>query len=82
MTPCNPGSVGLQAYSDETPTPHVIANHSPHARYALIEAVEGKWSINHRTIEYDWQSAAQAAALNDRPDWAHALATGRMQEGS
>lgn len=82
QTILNPGSVGLQAYSDATPTPHVMANHSPHARYALVEEIAGRWSFNLRAIEYDWRSAAHTAAANDRPDWAHALATGRMQDGS
>jgi predicted phosphodiesterase len=82
QTVLNPGSVGLQAYSDATPVPHVMANHSPHARYALIEEINGTWTFILRAIDYDWQSAAQTAAANGRPDWAHALATGRMQDDS
>lgn len=78
----NPGSVGLQAYSDETPTPHVMENQSPHARYAMIEEFQGTWSFSLRAIDYDWQSAAHTAAANGRPDWAQALATGHMQVGS
>ena len=33
----NPGSVGLPAYDDDHPYPHVIENGAPHARYALLE---------------------------------------------
>jgi putative phosphoesterase len=82
QTVLNPGSVGLQAYSDATPTSHVMANHSPHARYALIEEINGTWTFTLRAIDYDWQSAARTAAANGRPDWAHASATGRMQDGA
>ena len=36
----NPGSVGLQAYDDVHPLPHVIEVGSPHARWALAERDE------------------------------------------
>jgi predicted phosphodiesterase len=75
----NPGSVGLQAYQDETPRPHMMATYSPHARYAVLDKQQDAWSVNQRAIEYDWDSAGKAAALNGRPDWAHALLKGCMQ---
>jgi hypothetical protein len=28
------------------------------------------------TLDYDWHAASREAALANRPDWAHALATG------
>jgi predicted phosphodiesterase len=39
----NPGSVGLQAYEDAHPHPHVVENQSPHARYAIVEKSARGW---------------------------------------
>jgi predicted phosphodiesterase len=73
----NPGSVGLQAYSDpEHRFPHFIEVGSPHARYALLDRAGDRWRATFHAIEYDWETAARAAAAGNRPDWAHALATG------
>ncbi len=72
----NPGSVGLQAYDDETPVPHVMAAGSPHARYGLMDWADGMWHFTHRAIAYDWTSASHHAAAAGRLEWAEALATG------
>lgn len=72
----NPGSVGLQAFADETPHFHVVQTRSPHARYALLEPSADGWTITHMTLSYDWESAARTADLNGRPDWARALRSG------
>lgn len=74
----NPGSVGLQAYSDTHPHRHRTENGSPHARYALVERTPAGWVVEHRLVPYDWQAAARLAQANGRPDWAYALTTGRM----
>jgi predicted phosphodiesterase len=66
----NPGSVGLQAYTDETPHHHLVSNHSPHARYAVVKRTASGWSATHVQVEYDWTAAAEIAAENGRPDWA------------
>lgn len=77
QTVLNPGSVGLPAYRDETPVPHMMAAGSPHARYALMErARDGAWSFHFRAVEYDWDAAAALARRHGRLDWAEALATG------
>jgi predicted phosphodiesterase len=73
----NPGSVGLPAYADDLPFPHVMETGTPHARYSLLDPVPGGWSVEHRKIEYDWEAAARAAERNGRPDWARALRSGR-----
>lgn len=73
----NPGSVGLQAYRDETPNPHAIETCAPHASYALLEEQDGVWRAEFVRLPYDWQAASQAAAERGRDDWAYALATGR-----
>lgn len=74
----NPGSVGLQAYAGEAPHPHRVENGSPHARYAIVERRDGEWDAHLLQVGYDWDAAAALAARNGRPDWAKALATGRM----
>lgn len=72
----NPGSVGLQAYDDTVPSVHYIENGSPHARYAIIDWSPKGARVNFVVVPYDWESASQEAAKANRPDWAHALATG------
>ena len=78
----NPGSVGLQAYDDTGPEPHVIENGSPHARYAVLERQEGGWRAEFVLVSYDHESAAAQARRNGRPDWASALRTGYFQGGA
>jgi putative phosphoesterase len=75
----NPGSVGLPAYTDETPIPHAMESGSPHARYALLLKVQNKWQVEHIQVPYDWEHAASVASGNQRPDWAEWLASGRAQ---
>ncbi|MBB5191853.1 putative phosphodiesterase [Silvimonas terrae] len=77
----NPGSVGLPAYDDEHPYPHLIENGAPHARYAICEQCEGQWFAELLAVPYDYPSAVAQANANGRPDWAHALATGYAQPG-
>ena len=73
----NPGSVGLQAFYDsDHPVPHAMEAASPHARYALLDRASDGWHATFRTVEYEWEMAAQLARAGGRMDWAHALATG------
>ncbi len=74
----NPGSVGLQAYGDDHPSPHTIENGSPALRYAICEQRNGRWRVWQRCVEYDHTAAAATARRNGRPDWAHWLETGRV----
>jgi putative phosphoesterase len=73
----NPGSVGLQAFSDDHVHYHAIQNASPHARYAICESTNDKWNIAHRCVAYDHEKAATTARHNGREDWATWIATGR-----
>lgn len=75
----NPGSVGLPAYDDGDPYPHLIENGSPDARYAIIERNDGKWQAMLLAVPYDFESMAKLAEANGRPDWAIALRTGYMR---
>ncbi|MFT3818792.1 MAG: metallophosphoesterase family protein [Rubrivivax sp.] len=75
----NPGSVGLQAYDDGRPHPHIVETGSPHARWALVErVVGGGWRVEQRLTAYDWHAAAARAQANGRGDWADALRSGRL----
>lgn len=74
----NPGSVGLQAYGDDNPAYHVVENHSPNARYAMVEKLNGAWQVQLLAVPYDHAAAAKLALQNGRPDWAVALMHGRM----
>jgi predicted phosphodiesterase len=73
----NPGSVGLQAYEDEAPYFHRVENGTPHLRYALCDRTARGWNVTYRLIEYDHESAAEAALSRGRPEWARWLRTGR-----
>jgi len=72
----NPGSIGLPAYDDAHPHPHVIENGAPHARYAVLEKTAHGWQVDLRAVPYDHLAQAAVAARHGREDWAHALATG------
>lgn len=74
----NPGSVGLPAYDDTHPHPHVIENGTPQARYAVLAHGRTGWQAELRCIDYDFESAAAQAERNQRTDWADALRTGRV----
>lgn len=75
----NPGSVGLQAYTDDLPFPHAIQTGTPHARYCILSKPQKEWQVEHVTVEYNWHAAAELAEQHGRPDWAHWLRTGRIQ---
>ncbi|SPF78472.1 metallophosphoesterase family protein [Pseudoprimorskyibacter insulae] len=74
----NPGSVGCPAYSDDMPTPHRVETGSPAARYAIAQRSARSWTVEQIAIPYDPSRMAEMARANDRPDWAHALESGRL----
>ena len=77
-TVINPGSVGLQAYSDLEPFNHATEVGAPHARYAVLERAKtaDPWRVSFRVVAYDWSGAAERAAAKGREDWARWLRTG------
>jgi len=77
-TVINPGSVGLQAYSDLEPYKHATEVGAPHARYAVLERAKAAdpWQVSFRVVAYDWEGAAERAAAKGRADWARWLRTG------
>jgi len=72
----NPGSVGLPAYNDDTPTSHAVETGSPHARYAIAQLENDHWTVEFRCIAYDWKAAAAAARAAGWAGWAKYLETG------
>jgi predicted phosphodiesterase len=73
----NPGSVGLPAYTEDSPHPHGMEAGSPHARYAIVARSGDSWQVEHRAVVYDWEASAQLAVRNGRSDWSAWLRTGR-----
>ena len=73
----NPGSVGLPAYRDHLPFPHIMETGSAHARYSIVTRLRSGLEVENVAVPYDWQSAAAAATQNGRPDWAKYLSTGQ-----
>jgi predicted phosphodiesterase len=74
----NPGSVGCPAFEDDVPMPHRVENGTPHARYALVNVVDGTVRAEFLAVTYDWQAAAKEAQDNGFPDWAQWISTGRV----
>ena len=74
----NPGSVGLQAYRDNIPFPHVMETGTPHARYSILSRKENHWEIEEVLVQYDWYKASSMALENGRPDWAKWLKYGHV----
>jgi predicted phosphodiesterase len=77
-TVVNPGSVGVPAYQDPTEPAHISESGSPLARYAIITVEDGRLvGVDQVALAYDHAAAAARAEANGRPEWAHALRTGR-----
>jgi predicted phosphodiesterase len=74
----NPGSVGLQAYTDEDPNVHSMQNYSSKASYVtLLKDSDNKWKVDFHRVTYDISRAVAAAKNQGREDWVHYLNTGR-----
>ena len=74
----NPGSVGLPAYDDTHPHPHVIETGSPDARYAIVERLADTWVSTLIAVPYAHRAMAKLALARQRQDWARALSSGYM----
>jgi putative phosphoesterase len=73
----NPGSVGLQAYTDEEPVLHSMENFNHHASYSIIEKIKSKWVVQNIKVPYDYHLAVDKCKERNRGDWVHFLSTGR-----
>jgi predicted phosphodiesterase len=75
----NPGSVGCPGYDDVAPYPHKIEAGHPLASYAIIEKGADGFIVGFRNVPYDHMTMSRLAASYGRPQWASALATGRLE---
>lgn len=73
----NPGSVGLQAYTDDEPIVHSMENFNAMASYSLVEKTGDSLIVEHINVVYDVKSAVAECKKRDRMDWVHFLTTGR-----
>ncbi len=69
----NPGSVGMPAYADG---PNPMETGSPHARYAVLQKLDGQWRVEQVALVYDWDAAAACARRNGQADRATMQLTG------
>jgi len=58
----NPGSVGLQAYTDEEPVVHSMENYTDKACYAIVEMNQNDFTVEQRRVNYDVASAVKDCA--------------------
>ena len=52
---------------------------TPDARYAILELISGSWSVTFRHVPYDHHVMSALARQNGDPEFAGALATGRVR---
>ena len=73
----NPGSVGCPAYRDTRMEPNFIHQEgSPDARYAIVERLDGDWSVDLISVPYDASRMIALARVHGAETWAQALETG------
>ena len=75
----NPGSVGLQAYTDDHPEFYAMERGTPDAHYAIVEKVSTGWVSAHYAVQYDHVSMAMLAKTRNCPDWESALLRGYVR---
>jgi putative phosphoesterase len=63
----NPGSVGLPAYFDLHPEPHIVETGSPDARYAILTMTGGETQVEFISVPYDCETSAEQARKNGQP---------------
>jgi predicted phosphodiesterase len=74
----NPGSVGCPGYEDDKPYPHKVETGHAMASYVVLEKTTAGWTAQFRNVCYDNMAMSALAKANGRPEWASALATGRV----
>jgi putative phosphoesterase len=75
----NPGSVGLPAYFDPHPEPHIVETGSPDARYAILTISDTGTQVDFITVPYDSDKAAEQARKNGQPVCEKWLQTGFVE---
>jgi len=79
MTIVNPGSVGIQGFTDNGDHPHVVEIGSPHARYAVVELDGSALEVELIAVSYDWDKAADKSMETNRADWTSLLRNGFIE---
>lgn len=79
----NPGSVGLQAYSDDLPVSHSMQTGRPEASYTMLELGQNKniYKVSHEQVVYDVAAAVKLAKSHGLEGWVNALETGYTLQG-
>lgn len=77
QTIVNPGSVGLQAYTDAEPVVHSMENFNNLASYSIVEKIKNTWQVQNIKVPYNFELAVKASQKRNRSDWVHFLTTGR-----
>jgi predicted phosphodiesterase len=75
----NPGSVGVQAYTDDHPERYSMELGTPDAQYAIVEKSRGGWMYEHYAVIYDSAPMAALARARGRPDWEQSLLRGYVR---
>jgi predicted phosphodiesterase len=73
----NPGSVGLQAFEDDTPVYHTIESNNNSAQYHVLDIDGSEITSEQISIPYDYENAVRCAISHNRPDWAKWLKYGK-----
>ena len=71
--------MGLPAYDDVHPVPHVVETGSPDARYAVLDDITGAWGVALVSVPYDSRAMARLAERRGQPEWERALLTGYLE---
>lgn len=74
----NSGSVGLPAYYDDAPFPHISQSGRPEASYAVLYKSAEGWSAEINWVAYNPLRMKALALEQGFPDWAEALVTGKL----
>jgi len=75
----NPGSVGVQAYTDDHPERYSMELGTPDAQYAIVERSRDGWVYEHYAVLYDNAPMAELARARGRPDWEQSLLRGYVR---
>jgi putative phosphoesterase len=76
----NPGSVGCPIFADN-PTAIQTNARAPHARYAILTKLAGRWNVEFISLAYDWDAAAARARINGSDAWVRSYTTGSVATG-
>jgi putative phosphoesterase len=74
----NPGSVGLQAYDDDTPLYHIMETRQNKASYCMVSKENDQYTFENILVSYDTKAAANCASNYGHKKWEKWLLTGSV----